>query len=242
MMAVTVPIAPAAQEHAAGDPTNFVSVRANLLPEEVVAARSARRLRRRVISGLVTVLVLLSSGYAYSRWQTHRARTELAAVQADAAALHRKQQQYAPLVEAQTRSAQIESTLRTLMRTDVPWTALLNSLGSTAIASRVVLDSVAANLDSGSGSGAPGGGSGALNHTGREQIGTLTITGKAPDAGAVARYVDALATVHGLAAPLPADVSAAKDAVTFSLNVIITADAYGGRYAQGATPTRTEGN
>lgn len=241
-MALTVPIAPAAQQHTTGDPTNFVNVRANLLPEEVVAARSARRLRRRVISGLVTLLVLLSSGYAYSRWQTHRARNDLAAAQAETATLQQQQQQYAPLVKAQTRSAQIESTLRTLMSTDVPWTALLSSLDTKAAASRVVLDSIAANLDTGPASNTPGGGGvGALNHTGQAQIGTLTITGKAPDAGSVARYVEALATVHGLAVPLPADVSGTKGGVTFSVNVIITTDAYGGRYAQGATPTQKEG-
>jgi hypothetical protein len=80
-------------------------------------------------------------------------------------------------------------------------------------------------------------GVGVLNQTGQQPVGNLTIDGTAPDKNTVAAFVDGLATVPGLAAPYPASVASIVGGhqVTFTVNVIVTSSALGGRYAAATT-------
>ncbi|MBN9620713.1 MAG: hypothetical protein J0H43_13445, partial [Actinobacteria bacterium] len=81
-----------------------------------------------------------------------------------------------------------------------------------------------------------------LNQTGQATVGSLLVAGSAPDKGTVAAYADQLATVTGLTAPLVTSVNAAGRSVSFTLDVVITAQALGGRYKPaGSTSTSPTG-
>jgi hypothetical protein len=219
-------------------PVRFVAVHANLLPGEIVAARRLGELKRRVIIGLAGLLALLIGWYGLEIWGTASANGDLAAAQHRTTTLQHQQQSYQPLLTAQSGSAAIESSLTKLMAGDVQWTDLLTTLRASAKGG-LTLTGVTGTMTAGAAASQAGGaaGLGVLNQSGKQQVGTLTITGSAPDKNTVAGYVDTLAKVTGLAAPFPASVTGTGGKLTFSVTSIITSDALGGRYAPPAAST-----
>jgi hypothetical protein len=74
-------------------------------------------------------------------------------------------------------------------------------------------------------------------------VGSLTIAGTSKDKRSVADYADRLAKVKGLTAPFITSVTALGGKVTFTVNVLITSDALGGRYAAApVAPVQPGGN
>lgn len=235
--------APAAEVPAG--PVRFVAVRANLLPREIVAGRRTDTMRRRVLAGLAALVAVLALAYGFSWWQTHSAREDLASAQAQRTALGAQTQKYAPLVQAKATTATIQQQLQRLMVGDLPWRGMLTTLRAQAPAG-ITLTQVAGTLTTPvTGNGATGqsdGGQQVLNRSGCTVVGPMTITGTARDKSAVAAYADRLAAVKGLAAPVPTNIATAEGRTAFTLSVLITTDALGGRYATGAgTPTCTKG-
>lgn len=213
-----------------------VAVFADLMPDEVLAGRRGRAMKRRVLIGLAAVVLLLTAGYAFSWVQTHNAEGDLSSTQGQAKALLHRQQEFTPLVNAQDQSAQIQQTLGKLMTGDLQWSKLLDSVRNTAN-NGIAITAVTGDVN---GAGAPSGGAsiasgadglGVLNQTGQVQVGTLTIAGTAHDKNSVAAFVDRLGKLRGLAAAFPASVMTATGGLTFSVNVILTSEALGGRYA-----------
>lgn len=213
-----------------------VSVRAWLLPDEIISARQVKALRKQVLIGLVVVVVLLIGWFGLSKWQTSSANSNLHRAHEQGVSLQDQQSRYAPLVEAQTQITSIKSQLQTLMTGDLSWKTMLTTLQSKAPRG-VAFDSVNGIVTAG-GAAVPGStpaGSTVLNMTGKPTVGQLTITGTAPDKRSVAAFSDALATVPGLTAPLISNVTVAEKTVKFSVSVVITSDALGGRYAAATT-------
>ena len=223
-------------------PMRYATIRANLLPDEVIASRRLAELKRRIGIGLAALLVLLLVGYGYSWWQTSSAQGDLASARHGTTALQQKQNSYLPLVTAQTQSAAIQTALRKLMVGDLSWTDMLGVLAKEGAKNGIVIADISGTLTAGavSGSTQPGSaGFSVLNQTGKQSVGTMSIVGTAPDKSAVAAFVDNLSKVPGLAAPFPASVTSVNDngvgSVLYTLSVIITSDALGGRYAQPTT-------
>jgi len=215
------------------DVTRFVAIRANLLPDEIANARRVGQMIRKVGVALAAVIALVICGYAVTAWQTSSAKDSLAAAQRKSTQLINEQRQFRPLVTAQAQAASIRAELTKLMVGDLSWTNLLATLRKSAPA-RMTITTVTGITGVGAAStttGASGGGLGILNQSGKQQVGTLTISGTAPDKNAVAAYIDTLTKVPGLAAPFPASLTGQGGKLTFSASVIITSDALGGRYA-----------
>jgi Tfp pilus assembly protein PilN len=210
----------------------IVAIRADLVPEELVLTRRIRELKRRIMIGLAGLLVVLIVWYAVSGLGTSSARDDLSSAQQSTTDLHRQQAKFAPVVSAQAQATQISSSLQQLMVGDVRWESLLARIRASAKNGVVV-----ANIDASMAAIVDGTGLSVLNQTGKQAVGTLTISGTAKDQNAVAAYVEALGKVKGLAAPFPANVSNFDQAYAYSISVIITADALGGRYV----PTKTGG-
>jgi Tfp pilus assembly protein PilN len=211
----------------------FPAIRADLLPDEVIASRRLAGLKKRLGLGLVALLGLLVLAYGFSWWQTSNARGNLSDAQHATTRLQAQQQTFAPLLKTQQDAAAIETALHQLMVGDVQWTQMLTVLGKAA-PHGVTVDSVQATMTAGAAAATNPGqpGIGVLNQTGDQSVGTLAITGTAPDQKSVAAFVDSLAKVKGLAAPFPASVgSQGKGAMQYSVNVLITTQALDGRYA-----------
>ena len=242
MTATMVPPSPTPTPKPSGAP-RYVTVRANLLPDEVISARQTVVVRRQVMFGLVAVVALLIAWFGLSWWQTHSARGDLTDAQARGVALHAQQQQYSPLVAAQTQIGTIGTQLHKLMAGDLSWTTMLSTLRSKAPAG-ITLTQVGGVISAGAATGTGQVKPSVLNQSGKSQIGQLTVTGSAPSKDAVAAYADKLATVRGLTAPLITSATSAGNshALTFTVNLVITTDALGGRYAAPDLSTATGGH
>jgi Tfp pilus assembly protein PilN len=242
MTATMVPPPTAPPSKAPPGDTRFVSVRANLLPEEIISARQTEVVRKQVLAGLVLVVILLVGWFALSWWQTRSANGSLNAAEQKGVALQQAQNQFGPLVKAQAQITDVQTQLQTLMVGDLPWKSMLTTLRAKA-PSGVFLTEVKGNITTGAAPQAPVPDASILNSSGKQSVGNVSITGSAPDKRSVAAYADALGGVTGLTAPLIQSVTANGHAVTFTVSVLITADALGGRYASPTSaPTATGGN
>lgn len=220
----------------------FVSVRANLLPEEVIHGRQALVMRKRVLVALAALAAVIVAAYGLSWFQTSSARSDLQDMQHRNAALMNQQNEFRPVVEAQSGAAAIQGRLRTLMADDLSWNTLLsrvnavapNGVSITEIDGQVNTSTAVAG---GAGGGTAITGAASLNQSGKAEIGTVTFNGTARDKNSVAAFADRLARVTGLTAPLISSVVTADHGISFSIDVVITSDALGGRYSTGAAPT-----
>ncbi|HKC29244.1 MAG TPA: hypothetical protein VKB75_14620, partial [Jatrophihabitans sp.] len=120
----------------------------------------------------------------------------------------------------------VQTQLHTMMSRDLQWKTMLVALRATEPAG-VTLTAVTGTVTPGgttaSVAGLPLG------------VGTITLTGNAPDKRTVAAYADRLAGVKGLSSPLISSVQASTHPVTFIISAVLTSDAFGGRYSPAST-------
>jgi Tfp pilus assembly protein PilN len=227
---------PADSEPPVREFSELIRVHANLLPEEIIAARRLVHLKRRLGIGLAALVVLLALGFGYSWWQTNNAQDDLTAEQSRSLAMTGQIQQYAPLVEAQAKTSQLQGEIATAMTGDVQWSRLIATLnkstsGTLAVTSiDGVMDAASATVPTGGDSTNP------LNNSGLQVVGSLTITGKTPDYKSVAAFVETLSKVRGLAVVDPGSVSSDSGGYTFTVTLSLTTDALGGRFTSKVAP------
>ena len=210
--------------------SRVLTISANLLPEEIVAGRRARRARGVVLASLVVVVALLAGWYVYAGHQVRLTDDELTRVTTEATTLQRSQSRYAEVVGVQNQTTTIARQLGTLLATDLPWATLLKTLRDTGTESGVTVLGVIGTLNSGS-TGAQATATGTLPSTSDSRtIGTLTITGTGPDKPSIAGYVDALGALSPVANPYLTNAAQTGSDVTFSITVDITAKALCGRF------------
>ena len=124
----------------------LLSITANLLPDEIVAARRARGVRTRVLIALAVIVVLLTGWYALSFVQLNNARNDRDAAIAEKAVLQEKQKDYADVVDIQRESKVISGRLTTLMATDLRWATLLTTLRTAGNGTGVEISGVSGQL------------------------------------------------------------------------------------------------
>jgi hypothetical protein len=217
--------------------SRVLTISADLLPDEIVAGRRARRTRAWVLVVLMLVLAGLGGWYALAERDLRAAGDELTAVTDEAADLQRRQNDFAPVVNVQAETTTITKQLGTLLANDLPWATLTDTLRRTGSESGVTVGGMSGTLDD-----AEAGASGAVSlpsTSGTTTIGTVTVTGTAPDKPSVAKYVDALSGLTIVANPYLTSVAETDDDVQFSLTVDITANALCGRFT---TACKTGGN
>jgi Tfp pilus assembly protein PilN len=218
--------------HTPSGPIRYVAVRANLLPDELVNSRRSGALKHRVFAGLAAVLAIMLVWYGITLWGTSSAKHDLSKARHQNAAMVSQQAKYNELVNAQQTSTAIKSALAQLMAGDLQWKDMLAALRSAA-PHGVKIDSISGTTGAAAGSstGMTGPGLGVFNTTGKDEVGTLNITGTAANKDQVAGYVDSLATVKGLTAVYPTSATTAGSGVSFAISALITSDALGGRFS-----------
>ena len=221
-------------------PPSWIGISANLLPDEVIASRRLAAFKRRVGMGLAGLLVLLLALYGVSVFQTSQARGHLSSEKSKSVKLKNDMAKFAPLLEAQSRSVATQGELKTLMAKDLSWHTLLVELSAAAVQSGVKIGDVHGSVKTATAAGAgaaSGGGLDVLNSTGQQHVGDLTITGTAPDKNALAAFVDRLSSQPGLAAPFPASATGQRGSLTYSVSVLVTTSALGGRFTPSTAQT-----
>ncbi|MET8148428.1 PilN domain-containing protein [Actinoplanes sp. NPDC049668] len=228
-MTTLLPIDPAVSPQRVN---RILTISASLLPEEITAARRARR------AGLwVAVVVLLVAGlcaawFTAAYQQTQASEKDLEAASVTVADLQREQAEYSETVRIQDGIATLNGQLESVMANDLDWDALLDRVRQTGIRSGVEVEGVNGRLNTADGSGSAK--ANPLPGTSTEPlVGSLIVTGTGPDKRAVAAYVDALAKETVLANPYVTSVTKEEnddDRVSFSLTADITQAALCGRF------------
>ncbi|GAB1645236.1 PilN domain-containing protein [Krasilnikovia sp. MM14-A1259] len=217
--------------------TRLLTITANLLPEEVVASRRARRARTAVLGALVGVVLLLGGWFLHAQHETRTADRELADAKAQVEDQKRKQAKYSKVVDVQAQTTMIVGQLKAVMADDLPYTTLMDTLRHTGT-TEVTVSGISAKLDDAQTK------AGAAAKTAAPvtsaTMGTLQIMGTAKDKNAVARYVDSLAKVPMVVNPFVTSVAQVDGGggVQFSLNADIRSTARCGRFT---TPCKSTG-
>ena len=208
-----------------------LSISANLLPEETIAARRARRARAWVAVVIVLAVGLCGAWFASAYHQKQAAERDLEAATADVRNLQRTQREYAATAQVQTQITTLTGQLRTVMANDLDWGALLDTLRSTGSASGIRIDGVNGRLDDAEGSSEPTATATLPSTSTAASVGSLVVTGSAPDKQAVAAYVEALGRLTVVTNPFLTSVASDDDGgVTFSLTADITQESLCGRF------------
>jgi Tfp pilus assembly protein PilN len=214
-----------------------LTISADLLPAEIVAARRARRTRNGVLIVLVLVLAALGGWFLLADRDLRQANDELADAGRQTSALQREQAKHSQVVTVKNDTDAISGQLRTLLGSDLPWATLLDTLRTTGTAAGVKVEGVSGTLNSEADKASP---TGLPSSTDASTIGKITITGSAGDKPSVARYVDSLGALTTVANPYLTSVTQDKqNGVTFSLSIDITSEALCGRFT---TACKTGGN
>lgn len=212
--------------------TRILSISARLLPEEIVAARQARRTRAWVIVAVVLVVGLCAAWFALAHHQKQEADQELTTAMNSVTELQRDQRGFAETVKVRNDTATLTDQLTTVMASDLDWSGLLTILRGAGVPSNVELSSVNGSLAVATGATQAAPDVVLPSTDGATSIGSLVITGVGPDKRAIAAYAEALGRQKNLTNPYVTSVSAAEDigGVTFSLKVGITSAALCGRF------------
>jgi hypothetical protein len=125
-------------------------------------------------------------------------------------------------------TATLTRQLTAVMANDLDWDALLDALRSAGAPSKIVIDGVNGTLDA---ADEPDSSNVLPSTDAAISIGSLLVTGAAPDKKAVAAYVDALGTEPVVTNPYVTNVASSDEGgVTFSLKADITPTALCGRF------------
>jgi len=215
-----------------------LTISADLLPAEIVAARRARRTRSWVLVILILVVALLAGWYLFAAQQKKDADRQLAALSTAVTALQRKQNKdFSNLVSVQSQTATLDKQLKTVMAEDLPWATLLSTLLAAAADSGVELTGITGALTAGGANAAVAAGAALPSSSGAATIGKLTLSGTAPDKLTVAAFVVRLGQLTTVANPyLTSAAETEKDTLQYSLQVDITDASLCGRFT---TPCKT---
>ena len=206
------------------------TISANLLPDEVVAARRGRSARRAVLGVVILVVALIATWYVYAARQVQVATNDLDSVTNQAADLQRSQVRYAGVVSVESQTRTISKQLNTLLGNDMSWATLLNTLRDTGEAASVTVTGINGGLTR-TVSGTP---DTVTLPTAKKVtvIGSLIVTGSAPDKPSIAKYVDALGKIGTLSSPYLTNASENNGLLSFSITVDVTAQSRCGRFTK----------
>lgn len=207
----------------------ILPIRARLLPQEITAGRSARRMRSFVIAAVAVVVVGLGGWYVAAYQDEKQAIRDRDAVntQVNTARNAQNADDYRQVTAVLQANQAYASQLKTLMADDLPWSVLLDDLRSMGTAKQVTIDSIAVTVADKVATSTTAIPSSSTAST----VATLTISGTAKDKKTIAGFITALATVHGVANPYMTTAAEGKGSTSFTVNADVTSTALCGRFS-----------
>jgi Tfp pilus assembly protein PilO len=204
------------------------TISANLLPEEIVAARQARRSRGLVLIVVAVVAVMCATWFGFAYNQKQQADEQLTEATATVTQLQLSQREFTETLQVQADTRQLSNQLKAVMANDVDWAGLLSTLRRAGSPSNITVSDVSGKVDlaeetPGTTTQLPG--------SATDTVGSVLVSGGAPDKAAVAAYVDALGRQSVVTNPYVTTVATAESGgVSFSLKVDLTRAALCGRF------------
>jgi hypothetical protein len=182
-----------------------------------------------VIVAVVLVACLCGAWFAYALHEKQNADKELAAAATKVTDLQRDQREFSETVRVQSDTAQLTLQLTTVMANDLDWAALMAALRSAGKPSRIALTGVNSSLN---GTDAAATSNPLPRAEAVGSVGSITVTGGAPDKKAVAAFADALAKQSVVTNPYITSVTSVTDGkgVTFSLKADLPQTSLCGRF------------
>ncbi|MGK5681051.1 hypothetical protein [Actinoplanes sp. URMC 104] len=223
--------------------SRVLPIRANLLPGEILAGRNARRTRIALIGAVVIVVAVLAAWYLFAVQSLSGANENLATASDAVQRAQNDKKAYRDVVTVIKDRDTATADLKTLMADDLPWAKTLDTVRDNAKATDVTIDNIGGTLQQ---AGAPGAaapaaaGSGTSTTDKDRTVGTLTVTGHAPDKKHIATFIDKLATLEGITDPYLTTATNGTNGVSYALSLDITSAALCGRFTTACD--RTGGN
>jgi hypothetical protein len=207
---------------------------ANLTPPELIVGHRLRRLRERLVLALCLAALAVALGFAHGFWRAHQADVSVQQANARTAALQAQRQRYLPVTQVQDALTQVRAELATLLTGDVDAATLLDRIRS-IVPSGVSIETATLTL------GGADGTAGSAAATAGDPAGTVLLQCSGTTIDDAPRFIDALASVPGVADVLPVSNTAAAGGTTFSLTFSLTDALLTHRYAAQPTAGSTAG-
>ncbi|GIE81362.1 hypothetical protein Aph02nite_73120 [Actinoplanes philippinensis] len=199
-----------------------LSIRADLLPQEIRDGRRSRRVRTLIVILVLLVVAALGAWY----WQAGQDKVaadeeyeQMFQTLTTTKAAQRTDELKA-LVEYQDGGESLTKELSALQAKDLSWTNLVNLIRDEAVDEKVILTEISGGLATED-----------ATATDTSEAGTLAVSGWAENKKVVADYVNELGTLQHVTNPFVTNVTRDDPAgYTFSLTLTITDKALCGRF------------
>jgi hypothetical protein len=186
--------------------------RVALLPPEVLFARNAKNIHRRLGFMVFLAVILMIGGTALVRAQAIQARANLSLEEANTASLLLQQRKYGQVQKVQNQIANIQAAQQVGTSTEINWEQYLTSVQAT-LPPNVTLDTV--NIDSATPFAPYTQATAPLQGS---RIATLSFTARSSTLPEVPAWLNALTTLPGYADASPGSVTR-NDTGTYSVNI-----------------------
>jgi hypothetical protein len=186
--------------------------RVALLPPEVLFARNAKNIHRRLGFMVFLAVILMIGGTALVRAQAIQARANLSLEEANTASLLLQQRKYGQVQKVQNQIANIQAAQQVGTSTEINWEQYLTSVQAT-LPPNVTLDTV--NIDSATPFAPYTQATAPLQGS---RIATLSFTARSSTLPEVPAWLNALTTLPGYADASPGSVTR-NDSGTYSVNI-----------------------
>ncbi|GID26730.1 hypothetical protein C8E87_2152 [Paractinoplanes brasiliensis] len=227
----------------------ILTIRANLLPEEITAGRSARRTRGGLIVAVVLVLAVLGGWYYYAVQQLDTANDNLDTASGQVLRAQQAKRGFAGVTGIINDRDALTADLKALMANDLPWATTTDKLRANAAAAGVTIEEISGTVlmdqaattttpaDSASGTAASGAASAGAASAGTASaaarpVGNVTLAGTAPDKPQIALFIDKLADLDGFADPYLTNLSLNDGKYDYAISVKVTSAALCGRFTK----------
>ena len=186
--------------------------RVDLLPPEVLFARNAKIIHRRLGFTVFLVVILMIGVTALVRAQAIQARANLSIEEANTSSLLLQQRKYGQVQKVQNEIANIQAAQQVGTSTEINWEQYLTSVQAT-LPPNVTLDTV--NIDSATPFAPYTQATAPLQGS---RIATLSFTARSSTLPEVPAWLNALTTLPGYADASPGSVTR-SDSGTYSVNI-----------------------
>ncbi|MES2093719.1 MAG: hypothetical protein V4531_07900 [Actinomycetota bacterium] len=200
--------------------------RVRLLPREVGEGQRSRALRRRLLLGLATVVILAILATVGATFTLVTANSQLANEQSRSSLLAASRAKYSDVTKLQGQVDQILTSQTAAATTEILWAPYIESIKATLPAGTTITAFTAQIADSAATAAA------AANALTPKQIADVKITANSPQQE-ISNWLDNLAKVKGFVAAIPGSVTRVEETKSYTVEVdlLVNADALAKRFA-----------
>jgi type IV pilus assembly protein PilN len=197
---------------------------ADLTPPELTASRRLAVIRKALLAGLISLVVLLLIGYGYAFRTKHVASSALAAEQARTSRLLIEQNKYGVVTQLHGSIASVDRQLATLMTGDVGFSATVGKLVGALPPTMAISDLEVKVSPAGAAAATAAMGSTvtSLDTSGHQAIGQVTVSGSSHSLDDLSGYLVKLRQIKGVIDVVPVSNQVSGPAVQFNVTLSLT--------------------